>query len=216
MQQTGNRPASVFFSYRAYDAYLSATLKIMSVFVGMITSLILLVAFTPSEKLLYSITKGTIRFTSDAPMENIRGSSQQLKGMINPANRTFAFSLNNHTITGFNSRLQQEHFYENYIEADQFPKSSFEGKIIEQVDFTNDGEMTVRAKGMLNIHGVSRERIIKSSLQIKGGILRVKSHFTILLEEHNIKIPRIVFQKIAQEISIDVEAEYVLSERAAK
>jgi hypothetical protein len=166
-----------------------------------------LTAIAPPEKELYSIRKGSIRFSSVAPMETIRGTSEQLKGLINAVNRTFAFTVYNHTIKGFNSQLQQEHFYENYIEADRYPKSFFEGKIIEHVDFSKDGEYTIRAKGIMNIHGVPRERIIKSTLQIRNGIIFIKARFTILLEDHAIKIPRIVFQKIANEITIDVEAE---------
>lgn len=177
--------------------------------------LLLTSGFTPVSD-IFIIRKGAISFISDAPMELIRGSSLKLQGMINASARTFAFSVNNNTILGFNSQLQQEHFYENYIQGDKFPTSSFAGKIIEQVDFSRDGDYTIRAKGFLIIHGVSKERIIKSSLQIKKGVLLVKSHFTILLEDHNIKIPRIVFQKIANEISIEVEAEFKLSEQSGK
>jgi polyisoprenoid-binding protein YceI len=183
---------------------------------AMICSLILFVSGSPPENEIYRIYKGSIRFISVAPMESIRGSSQKLKGLINASNRTFAFSLNNREITGFNSQLQQEHFYENYIEADKYPTSTFSGKIIELIDFSTDGEYTVRAKGMLNIHGVTKERIIKSTLQIRKGIIVIKAHFTIMLEDHDIKIPRIVFQRIAEEISIDVEAEFRLAETVAK
>jgi len=169
-----------------------------------------------AQKKLYLIRQGSIRFYSEAPMESIRGTSQKLKGVINASDRTFAFSVFNRSITGFNSQLQQEHFYENYIEADKFPNSSFEGKIIEQIDFLKEGEHSVRAKGFLNIHGVPKERIIKGTLRIKNGVLFIKAHFSILLEDHNIKIPRIVLQKIAREVGIDVEAEFKLAEPAAK
>src|SRR5512138_939364 len=152
---------------------------------------------------VFLISKGSIRFVSVAPYETIRGSSDELKGAIDAGNRTFAFSVSNRSIKGFNSPLQQEHFYENYIEADSYPASTFEGKIIEEIDFTRDGEFIVRAKGILNIHGVPRERIIKSTLRIQNGNLYVKSHFSILLEEHQITIPKIVYQKISKEILID-------------
>lgn len=178
--------------------------------------ILLLTSAGPQGKRMFVLSKGSIRFISNAPMESISGSSSKLKGLINASNRTFAFSIRNHTIVGFNSQLQQDHFYENYIETDKYPNSSFEGKIIEQIDFTKDGDHTVRAKGLLNIHGVVKERIIKSTLQIRNGMLYVKSHFTILLEDHNIKIPRIVFQKIAKEISVAVEAEFILTEQPAK
>jgi polyisoprenoid-binding protein YceI len=165
-------------------------------------------AGSPGADEIYITRKGTARFISDAPFETIRGASNELRGIIDATSRTFAFSVNNHTIKGFNSPLQQEHFYENYIEADKYPVSTFEGKIIEQVDFTQNGDYTVRAKGKLTIHGVAQERIIRSTIHARNGVLTVESQFKILLADHNITIPKIVFQKIAQEISIEVDAEF--------
>jgi len=160
------------------------------------------------ESHIYKCRKGAISISSDAPLEIIKASSQELKGIIDADKRTFAFSIKNRSIKGFNSPLQQEHFYENYIEAKKYPVSTFEGKIIEQLDFSKDGDYTVRAKGILNIHGVSQERIIKSTLRIHNGIFFVSAHFMVMLSEHNITIPKIVYQKIAEEITIDVEAEF--------
>lgn len=168
----------------------------------------LLIGYTTPDSQIFKTRKGSISISSDAPLEVIKASSKELKGAIDPDNRTFAFSIKNSSIMGFNSPLQQEHFYENYIEAQKFPVSTFEGKIIEQISFDKDGDYTVRAKGMLNIHGVAKERIIKSSLHIRNGIFFVSSQFTILLSEHNITIPKIVYQKIAEEITIKVDAEF--------
>jgi hypothetical protein len=177
---------------------------------------VLLTANSPPEDHIFKTYKGTLKISSDAPLEIIKATSQGLRGVIDAEKRTFAFSINNMSITGFNSPLQQQHFYENYIEAQKYPVSTFEGKIIEQVDFLKDGEYTVRAKGIFNIHGVGKERIIKSSLRIKNGVLFVSSQFTILLSEHNITIPRVVNQKIAEEIKIIVDAEFAEINAAKK
>ena len=177
----------------------------------LVLAALLCLSFTgPPESGIYMVRKGSIRFVSDAPLETIKGSSQELRGVIDAGKRTFAFSVSNRSIHGFNSPLQQEHFYENYIEADRFPSSTFEGKIIEEIDFTKNGDYTVRAKGMLNIHGVARERIIKSNLRVDGDKLTVTARFTVLLEDHQITIPRIVYQKIAEEVAVEVEAEFAL------
>lgn len=170
----------------------------------------------PPESHIFKIRSGEISISSDAPLEIIKASSQELKGVIDADKRTFAFSINNRSIKGFNSPLQQEHFYENYIEAKKYPASTFEGKIIEQIDFTKDGEYTIRAKGILTIHGIAQERIIKSSLRVKNKIFFVKSNFTVLLSEHSITIPKIVYQKIAEEITIDVNAEFTINNASTK
>ncbi|HEX7412280.1 MAG TPA: YceI family protein [Bacteroidales bacterium] len=169
---------------------------------------ILFTGSAPPESHIYKAYKGAIRISSDAPLEIIRASSQELKGAIDADKRTFAFSIRSLSIRGFNSPLQQIHFYENYIEAKKFPVSTFAGKIIEQIDFTKNGDYSVRAKGILTIHGVAQERIIKSSLRVQDNIIYVKSKFSIILSEHNITIPKVVYQKIAQEIIVDVDAEF--------
>lgn len=161
-----------------------------------------------AQENLYKSRKGIVSFVSDAPLELIKGKSSELNGMIDTGKRTFAFSLRNESIKGFNSSLQQEHFYENYIESHKYPASTFEGKIIEVVDLTKNGEYPVRAKGYLTIHGVSQERIIKVILKVNNGVVSASSQFKILLADHNISIPKIVEQKIATEILISVEAEF--------
>lgn len=176
----------------------------------------LLFAGTLPESEMYQIRKGIIRFVSDAPQELIKGYSKELKGVIDPGKRTFAFSIYNRSIKGFNSALEQEHFYENYIEADKYPYSTFEGKIIETIDFTKNGDYNVRAKGIFKIHGISQERIIESSLKVFNGIITIKSQFTVLLSDHDIIIPKIVYLKIAKEISIEVEAEFTKINPAKK
>lgn len=157
---------------------------------------------------LFEVAGGSIHFTSDAPLELIEARSDQLRGLIDPEKNTFAFSVPMSSFEGFNSPLQKEHFNENYLESPKYPKATFAGKIIEDIDYSQDGVYTIRAKGRMNIHGVERERIIRSRLRIEDGKWTVKSEFKVLLQEHNITIPRIVHQKIAEEIKVVLEAEF--------
>lgn len=158
------------------------------------------------EAEIFRCEDGKIHFTSDAPLELIEARSNKLRGVINPALQTFAWSVEIKTLEGFNSPLQREHFNENYMESRKYPKATFQGKIIEKIDFQKDGVYTVRAKGKLNIHGVEQERIIRSQLEVRGQRLVIKSDFSVRLADHDITIPRVVHQKIAEEISVNVDA----------
>ena len=155
---------------------------------------------------LYRIKEGHIHFKSEAPLELIEAGSTKLKGLIRTEDQTFAFSVANTSFEGFNSALQREHFNENYMESTRFPNCTFSGKIIEPIDFTKDGLYTVRAKGKLAVHGVDVERIIKATLTIKGNTVSVQSEFIVPLQDHNITIPKIVNQKIAEEINVTIDA----------
>jgi hypothetical protein len=153
---------------------------------------------------LFHATEGRISFRSDAPLELIKASSNSLVGIIDTAKKTFSFKVSISSFEGFNSKTQQEHFNENYMQTDKYPEASFKGKIIEEMDFARDGTISVRAKGMLNIHGVEKERIIKADLTIKNNIIILRSNFTVLLSDHNIPIPKVVYQKLANEIKVEV------------
>ncbi|MBC7776895.1 MAG: YceI family protein [Phycisphaerae bacterium] len=155
----------------------------------------------------YRCENGKVTFNSEATLETIQARSHKLRGAIDPSNNSFAWSVETSSFNGFNNPLQREHFNENYMESSKYPKLSFAGKIIEKIDFQTDGTYLVRAKGKLLVHGVEQERIIRSELEVIGKKLRIRSQFTVPLTDHNISIPHIVYQKIAEEVSISVEAE---------
>lgn len=158
------------------------------------------------QNLTYSTVSGSVFFRSDAKLELIEAKSTQLKGILKSATGEFAFSVTVHSFEGFNSALQKEHFRENYMESGKFPKCTFEGKIIEKDNITQPGNYDIRAKGMLNIHGIAMERIIKANLVTTDGQIKVRAIFTVFLSDHGIGIPKVVHQKIAEEIYVEIDA----------
>ncbi len=187
---------------------LSVTTKYMKKLTVIFVILLIVSVGTSAQQTVFFAQKSKVSFVSDAPLELIKASSTKLQGAIDADKRTFAFSIPTSSFKGFNSPLQQEHFYENYIEAKAYPVSSFEGKIIEQIDLLNNGNYSVRAKGKLNIHGVEQERIIKVQLRVSDGVIYAQTDFTVILQDHNITIPKVVFQKIAEEIKVLAEVEF--------
>jgi len=156
---------------------------------------------------VFRCDNGKVGFKSEAPLEVIQAKSNKLRGIIDTAKQSFAWTVEIKTFEGFNSPLQREHFNENYMESKKYSKASFAGKIIEKVDFQTNGTYSVRAKGKLNIHGVEQERIIKSQLEVMGDKIRVRASFIVPLADHNITVPKIVYQKIAEEIVVTMDAE---------
>ena len=153
-----------------------------------------------------TIQKGEIKFASKAQLELIKASTDKVQGLLDPASNLFAFSVDIKNFRGFNSELQREHFNEKYLESEKFPKAKFSGKIIEQIDFSKDGTYEVRAKGDLEIHGIKQNRIIRSKVTVKTGVVTIESSFLVPLADHDIAIPNIVSQKIATEIEVEFSA----------
>ena len=155
---------------------------------------------------IFKTTNGRITFKSDAPLEIITASSSKLEGAIGNKDLTFVFRVPILSFNGFNNGLQRQHFYENYLETSKYPEASFSGKIIEVIDLTVPGTYQVRAKGQLMIHGRSKERIIRIELISNGTEINAKAQFMVPLVDHQIEVPKIVNQKIAQEIAVTVKA----------
>lgn len=165
-------------------------------------------SFKNGQNQLYQTTSGKISFSSDAPLEIIKASSDEMLGLLDIDKKNFSLKVDVHSFKGFNSPLQKEHFNENYMESDKYPIASFTGKIIEDVDLSADGTYELRTKGTLTIHNVPQERIIKTDVTVKQKTITVHSNFTVLLSDHKIPIPKVVYQKLANEIKVEVNATF--------
>lgn len=182
----------------------------MSVRCAIITGVTIFLSFTqlPAQEVIWMSQKGEVAFTSEAPLEMISAKSEHLKGAINTASKSFAFTMNINSFVGFNSDIQQIHFLENYLEQKKYPRATFTGKLIEDVSFEKPGTYVVRAKGLLEIHGIAKERIIKGTLIVHESGGRLTTAFSVPVGDHGIAIPKIVQQKIADQILVTVDIEF--------
>ncbi|MFK7921585.1 MAG: YceI family protein [Bacteroidia bacterium] len=171
-----------------------------------------LLATSPLLSQIHLTQSGFVTFSSNAPLELIQAESDELQGAIDPAKNTFAFSLRMVSLDGFNSELQREHFNEKFIESRFYPKATFSGKLIERIDFSQNGSYEIRAKGVFEVHGVEQERIIRATLTIADDIWSVKSNFKVLVADHDITIPQVVFQNIAEEIDVAIDIQLLPSQ----
>ena len=103
----------------------------------------------------------------------------------------------------FKTALMEEHFNENYMESNLFPKSTFKGKIAgfdpKKLSAT---KTTYDLEGDLTIHGVTKRVKVKLTLRQSGGKLIAESNFSVKPEDYNIKIPSLVKDKIADNVKI--------------
>ena len=147
-----------------------------------------------------------ISFFSKGPIEDISAVNKTTKPILNTATGDIAVKI---TIKGFEfeKKLMQEHFNEKYMESDKFPYTTFTGKINEAVDYKKDGVYKVTVTGKLNIHGVEKERTIEGTVTVKGGDVLLDSKFNVALKDHNIEIPSIVVQNIAEVVQVSIKSD---------
>ncbi|HOI31876.1 MAG: YceI family protein [Bacteroidales bacterium] len=159
------------------------------------------------QSVVFTTENGSVDFVSDAPLELIKAGSSSLKGALDTTNNAVLFIIENRTFHGFNSPLQQEHFHENYMESKKYPKSIFRARIIEPLQWKSGTTQNIRAKGILDIHGIEQERILDVTLQYLENQLNVTASFEVALDDHKIRIPKVVSKKIAPLIRVNINAE---------
>ena len=168
--------------------------------VRLITSLILLISTVQLFAQQYMANNGEISFFSNAPIEDISAQNNKVSAVYDSETKQLVFQLYIKDFI-FPKSLMQEHFNENYLESDIYPKSTFIGKIISQ-----DVDVTI-VEGDLTIHGKTNKIKVEGILKQEKKVINVSAEFIMKLEEYDIKIPTIVMYKIAEEIEVKVNIE---------
>jgi polyisoprenoid-binding protein YceI len=172
-----------------------------------IAVVILVIGVSSSYAQKIKSSKLEIGFFSSTPVEDIEALSKTGVSIIDTSNNQIAFSVKNTSFV-FPNSLMQEHFNEKYMESNKFPQSSFSGVFLGAVDWNKEGVQKVNVQGTLNIHGVAMPRSISVTLNIKNGKVSGTTEFKVRTSDHKIEIPKIVWEKIAEEIKVTVNAVY--------
>ncbi|RBA29292.1 YceI family protein [Flavobacterium tibetense] len=106
----------------------------------------------------------------------------------------------------FKIALMEEHFNENYIESDKYPKATFKGKI----EGFNYSKITTEAKdfkinGKLELHGKSKDITIIAKIKRGKDGLEILSNFSVNSDDFDIKIPSVVSKKVSKKVNIELD-----------
>lgn len=153
----------------------------------------------------YYTKNGNISFFSKTSLENIKADNNQVLSVLNAQTGEVQFSVLIKSFH-FEKALMEEHFNENYLESEKFPKATFKGSITDmgRVNFGTDGMYTVPVSGDMTMHGVTKKIITTATITIKAGKVSATSKFFVKLADYNISIPGIVKDNIAESVEVTV------------
>ncbi len=155
----------------------------------------------------FNTRTGTIAFDATSALEDITASTSSASGAIQGTTGVVQISVNVKSFH-FKRALMEEHFNENYLESEKFPKATFSGQLQgwNAEMLKKDGTQTLTVKGKLTMHGVEREVQNKAVITINGGaIVAANTDFTVAAADYNIAIPSAVKDKIAKTIKVSVK-----------
>ena len=154
----------------------------------------------------YFSKTGLVHFLSEASLEQITATNNNAYVVLDVKTGQLEWSV---LIKGFRfeKALMQQHFNENYMESDKYPKAVFKGSLLncERIDFSKDGTYDVHVDGNMTIHGVSKPLRAPGELIIKNGAVHAEGTFDLTIADFNITVPKVVRDNIAKTVRVTVK-----------
>jgi len=157
----------------------------------------------------YMTRNGYIGFYSHTPLEDIKADNNQVAGVLDISTGDMVFQVLIKSFH-FERALMEEHFNENYMESEKFPKATFKGKItnLSSVNFSKDGSYDVTVDGDLTIRDATNKINTKGTIEVVSGGINAISKFNISPEDYKINIPGVVRDKIAKNLEVTVAIKF--------
>lgn len=158
-----------------------------------------------------------IRFTSDAPLETMVGTSSSVSGSftIDPANLATARGEIEVPITSLRTGidLRDHHLRsDTWLDASRYPTARFELIGVSGASSLSPGrEQRLTLRGRFTLHGrthdvsaEARATWFADASGAGGNSITVRARFTVRLTDYGVSVPEVVRLKVANEIVVDV------------
>lgn len=151
----------------------------------------------------YSTRTGNLKFeASMSSFEEVAAENKTASAVLESSKGDLAVLA---LMKGFRFKvaLMEEHFNENYVESDKYPKASFKGKIegfdasklsAEAKPFTITGELT--------LHGKTKKVTDVAKISKAGDAITIIGGFDVKPGDFDIEIPKLVSKKVSGKIAV--------------
>jgi hypothetical protein len=157
----------------------------------------------------YITKEGVIEIFSKTSLFTIEAKNQKVASILNAENGELVASTLVRSFK-FQEALVEEHFNENYMQSEKFPKAIFKGKIsnFSTVDLNKNGTYPIVIEGELTMHGETRPVKTNGSLVVNNGKITGKTVFMISLENYKILVEESYKDRINDEIKLSLQFDY--------
>jgi len=177
-----------------------------------LTTGLVIMGITGAMAQKYMTRTGKISFDATAAKspEKIYAINNEVACIVDGATGEIVFQLPVKSFK-FEKALMQEHFNENYVESDKYPRSEFKGSIsnIKDVHLDKDGTYNATVSGKLTMHGETKDVTSAGTVTVKGGNVTLSAKFKVKLADYKIDVPSMVSDKVGKEATITVDCSLV-------
>jgi len=154
----------------------------------------------------YITREGFIKFYSHTPVEDITADNHAVGCILNTGTGEVVITLRM-TDFEFDKQLMQRHFNDKFVESDKYPKATFRGFVSDndKVNYKTPGIYRVSVEGDMTIHGVTRSIKHPGTIRVGNDRIIAESEFYLDPRNYDISIPKLLRNKIAEEMQITVE-----------
>ena len=172
-----------------------------------ILSLLIVISLSSFAQTKMFTKSGKISFEASVPaFEEVKAKNESVTCVLNPVSGEIASLV---LIKGFRFKvaLMEEHFNENYMESDSYPKATFKGKI----DNFDVSKLTTTAKeysikGKMEMHGKSKDITINANIKKTSDGIEIDTDFSLNTDDFDIEIPSVVSKKLSKKVAVKLNA----------
>ena len=172
-----------------------------------ILSLLIVISLSSFAQTKMLTKSGKISFEASVPaFEEVKAKNESVTCVLNPVSGEIASLV---LIKGFRFKvaLMEEHFNENYMESDSYPKATFKGKI----DNFDVSKLTTTAKeysikGKMEMHGKSKDITINANIKKTSDGIEIDTDFSLNTDDFDIEIPSVVSKKLSKKVAVKLNA----------
>lgn len=150
------------------------------------------------------ITKnGKVAFEASVPsFEEVKAINENVTCILNTKTGEIASLA---LIKGFKFKvaLMEEHFNENYMDSNRYPKATFKGIITDfKIEDLTDSAKEYSLNGKLEIHGKTKDITTIAKIKKTENGIEIETNFSVNASDFDIQIPTVVKNKVSNKINI--------------
>lgn len=170
-----------------------------------IVMLFLLVGIFHASAQKYATKTGSLKFEATVDsFEEVAAENKNTSAILETSTGEIAVLT---LMKGFRFKvaLMEEHFNENYVESDKFPKATFKGKV-EDFDASklSSTAKIFKISGDLTLHGKTKKITVNAKILKSDDKITVTGNFDVKASDFDIEIPKLVSKKVSDKIKVSL------------
>ena len=164
--------------------------------------------------------RNQVSFFSTTPIEDVRGTSNDVSGSVSFDVNDFANTLDGEikiSVASLNTGIEMRNQHlqgPNWLDAGNFPFITFKIKSVSNVKIVADNRLTCAVTGDFTLHGVTKQVTAAANVtyldesemtqkRAPGDLLGVRAEFDVKLSDFNVD-NQIIGNKVADDIEVTV------------